>query len=203
MLGSASFCPALGEGEPTPGQGWVMALGSSHPSSSSLQAPCSTWPPKSSTRGHGATGSQQISGPWAAPSSRWPRASPPSTSWAAPRLPCSRYPWGWAGDGGGFPSPEIAPLRGGWSLCSPRGCLPSRWACSRCTRRCPSPCRIKPRRSSCAASTPTRPSGRRPPRCCRTPSSPTPGGLGAGPCPRRGVSLGGAGLAGGDAGMSF
>lgn len=56
----------------------------------SFQAPCSTWPQRSSTRAPEAMGSRLISGPWAAPSSRWPRATPRSMSWAAHRPPCSR-----------------------------------------------------------------------------------------------------------------
>lgn len=81
------------------------------------QAPCSTWPPKSSTVGRGATGSRRISGPWAAPSSRWPRANRPSTSWAAPRRRCLRYPrvgGAEGGDTGGLPSPEVPSA--GWPV---------------------------------------------------------------------------------------
>lgn len=94
----------------------MVDMSSSRPSSSSPQVPCSTWPQKSLTRGRGAMGSQQISGPWAAPSSRWQQASPPSTSWAAPRLRCSRYPWGWTGAGGGPTALKLPLPPLGWLL---------------------------------------------------------------------------------------
>ncbi|XP_066838615.1 mitogen-activated protein kinase kinase kinase 6 isoform X4 [Anser cygnoides] len=73
------------------------------------------------------------------------------------------------------------------AMFKPRLGLSSRWACSRCTRRCPSPCRTWPRVSSFAASRPTRPSGPRRPRCCRTRSWPAPGVPGARRCLQQGI----------------